>query len=82
MDIEHYKTLLRGLYIEENPYRYWAWILTVFAILILPRSTRRTGTIGFLVIAAMMGIFFGLKSAFKQFTPEPLPSIFLPYVPR
>jgi len=72
VDTEHIKEVLRGLYIEENPYRTWAWVLTAAALLALPRATRRMGATGFLVVGGCMFLYFGLMAAFRSYMPDPV----------
>jgi len=70
VNFEQIKQQLHALYIEPNPFRHWAWVLSVCVLLIFPRATRRLGTTAFFVVLFAMGIYFGMLSVYKQYTPE------------
>jgi hypothetical protein len=70
LNFEQIKQQLHALYIDPNPYRNWAWALSVLVLFMFPRPTRRLATILFLVGLFSMGIFFGMMSIYKQYTPQ------------
>ncbi len=67
--VEKIKEFLLTYYGPENPNQKWFITLTVLAILMLPRSTRRLATILFCVACVSWLVAGFLFSAFKQYTP-------------
>jgi hypothetical protein len=61
---------LVALYGPENPLRAWIYVLTVLAVLCLPRNTRRFGAIGFVSVFIAMFIWNFLNTTYKQMTPS------------
>ncbi|MBC8104037.1 MAG: hypothetical protein H7Z41_15800 [Cytophagales bacterium] len=70
MNVEKAKEFLLSYYGPENPNQKWIITLTVLAILMVPRGTRRPAAIlAGVVLAAWLvsGFVFG---AFRQFAPD------------
>lgn len=63
----------KKLYLVPNEFQIWAWVLTLLAILVCFKGTRRFGGIWFLVILICMGLFFGLRKAMNDFAPKEIP---------
>ncbi len=59
---------VKSLYTTENPNHMWVIAATVCLIACLPKSSRRWGTIGLIVVgvAFVLGRFLG--DAFKAYT--------------
>lgn len=69
MDFQAIQEWLRATYLEENAYRNWAWALSVLFVFWFPRGTRRLAVITWFIVLGLMGLFFGMASVYKQYTP-------------
>lgn len=63
---------IKKLYLVPGDFQIWAWVLTLLAIMVLFKGTRRIGGTWFLVVLVCMGIFFGLRKAMGDFAPAPI----------
>ncbi len=63
---------IKKLYLVPGDFQIWTWVLTILAVLLLFKGTRRIGGTWFLVVLVCMGVFFGLRKAMGDFAPDPI----------